>query len=60
MATFLCVVINRNTKETLKEYPNVVAENFYYARHKVAKIFEKEEVELAQQDWCVDSLEIDE
>lgn len=55
---YLCVVIDRNTKETLDEY-EVVANNEYYARHRAADMFRESNPNI-DIDWAVDSMELEE
>jgi hypothetical protein len=49
-------VIERETNKTLKEYPVIEAQDWYYARHIAADLFLKETG--MQYGWYVDSLEL--
>jgi hypothetical protein len=55
---FLCLVIDRTTKATLREYPEIVAENWCNARWQAANRY-VEEIGSLHGDWYVDSLELD-
>jgi hypothetical protein len=54
---FLCLVILRQTSKQLAEY-EVMAIDWYYARHKAADKYREEHPEQANDDWYVDSLEL--
>jgi 1-acyl-sn-glycerol-3-phosphate acyltransferase len=56
MSKFLCLVIDRATKVTLREYPEVLAEDWYKARKQVANSYAEEHGWGG--NWYVDSLEI--
>ena len=56
MPKHYCQVIDRKTGVTLKEYPDVVAIDWYYARHKVSSDYAKTNT---TGDWYVDSIELD-
>jgi hypothetical protein len=53
---FLCLVIDRTTKATLKEY-EIDAVGFVSARHQAAYLYATE-VGSYDGDWYVDSLEL--
>ena len=55
---FLCVVHDRVTKATLGEYV-VSAEDWYYARHQAANLFQSTHKDVPANTWCVDSLELE-
>jgi hypothetical protein len=55
---FLCLIVDRTTKATLKEYPEVVAVSWYAARKLVANLY-AEEIGTWSGDWYVDSVELD-
>ena len=55
---FLCLVIDRATRATIKEYPEIVADSWLAARRIVAGLY-IEEIGSIVGDWYVDSLEID-
>jgi len=57
-ARFLCLVIDRTTKATLKEYPEIVATSWYTARKIAANLY-TEEIGAWSGDWYVDSVELD-
>lgn len=58
MEKYLCMVIERYTKEQIGEIKVIEAECQYYARHKMADLFEKAHPD-EQRDWCIDSIKID-
>ncbi len=53
---FLCLIIDRTTNQTLKEYPEIEARDWYYARHIAADLYIKETG--IRDGWYVDSLEL--
>lgn len=57
MPQFLCIVMDRATCKTLKEYPKVEAIDWYYARRIAADQYAKETGD--KSDWYVDSLALD-
>lgn len=63
---FYCEVINRDTRETIKSYPNIEATDWYYARHMVAQMFRNEfprpypDNMSINLNWFVDSIEMEE
>lgn len=59
MKKFYCEVIRRDTRETIKSYPDIEATDWYYARHKVAQMF-REAFPSPYPPWFVDSIEIEE
>jgi hypothetical protein len=53
---FLCLIIDRTTKQTLKEYPAIEARDSYYAKHLAASLYIKETG--IQYGWYADCLEL--
>ena len=58
MTKFLCIAIDRYTKEQLGEEMVVEASVEYYARHQAAAQFQKKNPN-EERDWCIDSIEIE-
>jgi hypothetical protein len=57
---FLCVVHERISKATLAEY-EIEAADWYYARHMAAAKYRADvSAKKTEEDWCVDSLELEE
>jgi hypothetical protein len=54
---FLCLIIDRPTRKTIKEYPNITAGDAYYAKRIAANLYSKEVCPYG--DWYVDCLEIE-
>ena len=60
MKKFLCIIITRDTRETIAEYNDIEAEDWYYARHKAAALYRKDNPDKSDdKNWAVDSLELD-
>ena len=55
---FLCLIVDRTTKKTLKEYPVIIADSWYSARRQAANLY-AEETGSWLGNWYVDSLELD-
>lgn len=58
MIKFLCLIIDRDTKKTLREYPEIFADGWYSVRRKAANLY-AEEIGSWTGNWYVDSLELD-
>jgi hypothetical protein len=57
---FLCLVVDKDTRKCLKEYPCIEAEDFWFARHIARTKFETEHPEMRNVNWGIDSLELTE
>jgi hypothetical protein len=55
---FLCIAIDRTTKEQIGDEMTVEAADWYYARHMAAHQF-REKYPDEKRDWCIDSIEIE-
>lgn len=61
MKTFMCLILDRNTREEIACYPDIKASDWYYARHIAADRFKSETPSNKHvADWYVDSLEVEE
>lgn len=56
---FLCLILDRSSRTTIKEYPEVVAIDAYHALRMAANRY-AEEIGSWSGDWYADCLEITE